>query len=81
MDQRKLPMEYSVEELDRELVARAAQIPGKKLFKFKDKEGTPQRDCIVKQLRELHNSVDAPIPNKALSHICTWDFAHFYPKI
>jgi V8-like Glu-specific endopeptidase len=73
VDQRKLPIEYSVEELDSELVARAAQIPGKKLFKFKDKEGTPQRDCIVKQLKEVHDPAAAPTPNKALSHICTWD--------
>ena len=71
--QRKLPIEYSVEELDRELVARAAQIPAEKLFKFKDKEGTPQRDDIVEQLRELFDPTTSPPPNQALSHISTGD--------
>jgi hypothetical protein len=32
---RKLPLEFPVEELDRELIARGAQIPGKKRFKFR----------------------------------------------
>lgn len=73
VEQRKLPIEYSVEELDRELVARAAQIPPKKLFKFKDKEGTPQRDDIVEQLRALFDPTTSPPPNKALNRFSTDD--------
>jgi V8-like Glu-specific endopeptidase len=71
--QRKLPLDYTVEDLDRELVARAAQIPAKKLFKFKDKEGTPQRDDIVKQLRELFDPSTTPPLNPALKHFSTED--------
>ena len=52
-DQRKSPLEISVEELDRELIAKGAQTPGKKQFKFKDKEGTPERTVIMTGVREL----------------------------
>jgi len=68
---RKPPVEYSFEDLDRELIARGAQVPEKKRFKFKDKEGTPQRDEVVEQLKELYGSGSIPIPDLALSHIST----------
>jgi hypothetical protein len=71
--QKKSPLEFSVEDLDRELIARAAQIPGHELFKFKDKEGTPQRDAIVKQLKRIYPLSAFPSLNKALSDISTWD--------
>ena len=70
---RKPPVEYSFEELDRELIARGAQIPEEKRFRFKDKEGTPQRDEVVEQLKELYSSGSIPIQDIALSHISTGD--------
>jgi V8-like Glu-specific endopeptidase len=72
-DQRKSPLEFSVEELDRELIARGAQTPGKKQFKFKDKEGTPERNAVMTGVRELYET--PPPPNEALAHISTWDLA------
>jgi len=71
--QRRPPVEYSFEELDRELIARGAQVPEKKRFRFKDKEGTPQRDAVVEQLKELYNPATSLSPNEALSHISTGD--------
>ncbi|NIM14287.1 MAG: TIR domain-containing protein [Candidatus Aminicenantes bacterium] len=70
---RKPPVEYSFEELDRELIARGAQVPDQILFRYKDKEGTPQRDAVVAQLKELYDPAASPSPNKALSHISTKD--------
>lgn len=72
-DQRKSPLEFSVEELDRELIARGAQTPGKKQFKFKDKEGTPQRNAVMTGVQELYET--PPPPNEVLAHISTWDLA------
>lgn len=57
---RLLLSDFSVEELDRELIARAAQIPDGKLFKFKDSEGTPQRNDTVMQLKEFYDCVGPP---------------------
>jgi hypothetical protein len=71
--QRESPLEFTVEDLDRELIARGAQTPGKKQFKFKDREGTPQRNAIMTGVRELYET--PPPPNEALAHISTWDLA------
>ncbi|NIO81255.1 MAG: hypothetical protein GTN68_11940, partial [Candidatus Aminicenantes bacterium] len=49
---RKLLHECSVKELDRELIARGAQIPDEKQFNFRDKEGTPERDNIMTQVKK-----------------------------
>jgi hypothetical protein len=68
---RKLPFECSVEELDRELIARGAQIPVENPFEFRDREGSPEREAIMAQAKELYYT--APLPNKALSHISTWE--------
>ncbi|MFC2141195.1 trypsin-like serine peptidase [Acidobacteriota bacterium] len=72
-DQRKSPLEFTVEDLDRELIARGAQNPGKKQFKFKDKEGTPERNAVMTGIQELYET--PPPPNEALAHISTWDLA------
>lgn len=69
--QRKSPHENSIEELDRELIARGA--PNKKKFKFRDREGTPQRDAIMARALELYNTSLQLSPNVALSHISTSD--------
>ena len=71
--ERKEKSELSIEDLDRELIARAAQIPENKLFKFRDKEGTPERDAIVAQLKELYDPATSPSPDEALRHVCTED--------
>ena len=68
---RKPPFKLTVQQLDRELVARGAQIPGNERFKFKDKQGTPQRDALVAQVKELYEL--APSPNTELRHISTWE--------
>ncbi len=68
---KKSPFEFSVEELDRELIARAAQNPDAKPFTFGGSIGPPTRDEIVKQARELYNPAKAPTPNKELDHIST----------
>jgi V8-like Glu-specific endopeptidase len=72
-DQRKSPLEFSVEELDQELIARGARTPGKKQFKFKDIEGTHERNAIMTGVQELYQT--PPPPNEALAHISTWDLA------
>jgi hypothetical protein len=69
--QRKSPLEFSVEDLDRELIARGAQIPEKKLFKFKDREGTPERDVIMSRTKEIYET--PPPTNESLAGISTWD--------
>lgn len=68
---RRPPSDYPFEKLDRELIARGAQIPEQVRFRFEDKEGTPQRDEVVEQLKELYGSGSIPIPDIALSHIST----------
>jgi hypothetical protein len=72
-NKRKSPLEFSVEELDRELIARGAQSLGKKEFMFRDKEGSPERDAIMDQVKKLYEN--PPPPNDALSHISNWDLA------
>ncbi len=68
---RKPPVEYSFAELDRELIARGAQVPEEKRLKFRDKQGTPQRDCVVEQLKELYDPDSSPKPDEALKHVTT----------
>jgi hypothetical protein len=65
------PFELTIQRLDRELVARGAQIPGNERFKFTDKEGTPQRDAMAAQIKEFYET--APSPDKELRHISTWE--------
>ena len=68
--QKKLLEKLTVEELDRELMARIAQTPGEKQFKFKDREGTPHRHTIMAKIKELYDT--APPVNQSLNHISTW---------
>jgi hypothetical protein len=65
--------EFSIEELDRELVARGAEIPGEKRFDFTGRPGIEERDNIMTQVKELYDK--APSRNNALSHVSTWDLA------
>jgi hypothetical protein len=71
MARRTAQYELTIEDLDRELIARGAQIPQEELFKFDDIEGTPQRDAIMARVKELYD--EAPSPNPALASIDTWE--------
>jgi hypothetical protein len=59
--QRESQVEYTVEELEMELIARGAQIPGEEMFKFKDEEGTPEREAIMEQVKEFYKNNALPI--------------------
>jgi hypothetical protein len=43
MARRTAQFELTIEDLDRELVARGAQMSREELFRFEDPEGTPQQ--------------------------------------
>lgn len=70
---RKSPIEFSIEDLDRELIARGAQVPDEKKFNFKDAEGTPERDAVMTRAKERYDS--PPPPDENLAHISTLDLA------
>ena len=67
----KKKVEHSVKDIDRELINRGAQVPEHERFNFSDKDGTPERENIMRQIKVLYNS--APSPNSALKDINTWD--------
>jgi len=69
MARRTAQFELTIEDLDRELIARGAQIPHEELFKFEDTEGTPARKDMINQVKELYDK--APSPNPALALIST----------
>jgi len=69
MARRTAQYELTIEDLDKELIARGAQIPQEDLFKFDDAEGTPAREDMMGQVKELYN--EAPSPNPALASIST----------
>ena len=70
---RTSPCEFSVEELDRELIVRGAQDPDEKRFRFSDKMGSHQRDEIMEQLKEVYDMAKSWPRNEALRDICTED--------
>lgn len=70
---RKPPLEYSIKDLERELIARGAQVPEKKRFKFGDKTGTPQRDTVMREVKEFYDKNSGLEPDEGLRHIETWD--------
>lgn len=69
VNQRELLENFSVAELDMELIARGARTPEKSQFKFSDMERSQQRDAIMSKVKELYKT--APYVNQALSHIST----------
>lgn len=73
IDQKKSPLEFTVEELDKELIARGAKAPVEKQFAFEDSEGTPERNAMMTGVKELYET--PPPPNEALAFISTWDLA------
>jgi hypothetical protein len=72
---KKSPYGCSVEELDRELIARGVRIPEQQRFLFNDKKGTPARDAIMAQVKELYRQASSLSPDAALRHISTWQLA------
>ncbi len=73
LHQRRLAQQLSVEELDRELIARGAKIAEEKRFKFKDREGTPERACIMAQVKEFYDAAisNTLSPREDLRHLST----------
>ena len=71
--QEKSSLEILIEKMDRELIARTAQTPGVNPFEFEDGEGTPERNAVMEQVKELYDT--APPLNNTLSHISTRDLA------
>jgi hypothetical protein len=71
--QKKSLNEFSIEELDRELVARGAEIPGEERFDFVGRPGIDERDEIMTQIKELYDN--APPRNPDLSHVSIYDLA------
>jgi hypothetical protein len=63
--------EYSVAELDRELIVRGAQIPEAKRFEFRDTMAPPERETIMRQVKSIYDAAASLSPNEALSHIST----------
>lgn len=49
---------FTLEDLDRELLARGVRIPDEKRFVFPDVEGTPQRDTAMRQVESLYDEVE-----------------------
>jgi len=70
---RKPPDEFTIEELDRELIARGAQVPDNRRFTFGDTAGTPERDGIMKDVKELYDAAKSWTPNEALRDLDTED--------
>jgi hypothetical protein len=73
--QKKSQLEILVEKLDRELVARGAQMALNKPFKFGDRTGTAQQEEIMAEVHEYYAGSAPPSPDKAFSHISTRDLA------
>jgi len=69
--QKRSQLEIIVEKLDREMIARGTQIQIEKRFQFSDREGTPERDTIMAETRELYDTAAASSLNRALGHIST----------
>lgn len=70
---RTSPYEFSVEELDKELIVRGAQVPDEKRFKFKDIMDAHERDCIMEQVKELYDKAKSWSRNEALKDISNED--------
>jgi hypothetical protein len=58
--------ELTIEDLDRELIARGVQFPHEELFKFEDSKGTPARDEIMARVKDFYDKATAPNPALAL---------------
>ncbi len=66
---KRSPRDFSIEELDRELIARGARIAVEERYNFRDMEGTPARDEIMAQTEKLYHPDSAPPLNEELDHL------------
>jgi len=66
---RKSPLEITIEDLDRELIARGASNHVKKQFVFKDSNGPPARDAMIASAKELYKN--PPPINASLADLST----------
>lgn len=71
MTLRKIQVELSVEDIDRELIARGARIPEQERFNFTDKDGTSGRDTIMRQVKALYDSDKSTSLDPALRDFST----------
>ncbi len=68
-------MDFSIPELDKELLARGARLTPDEQPSFNGIPGTPARENIMAQIEELYLPENAPLPNDALSHVTLWQLA------
>jgi hypothetical protein len=66
---KRSPDDFSIEELDRELIARGAEVAAEERYSFRDIEGTPARSDIMAQTEKLYQPDNTPPFNDALSHV------------
>ncbi len=64
---------FTVPQLDLELIARGKPPPGARGFEFRDREGTPQRDAVMKQVKALYDSTKALPLNETIKHMDSWE--------
>ena len=76
MDYRRKPAkDFTIEELDRELIARGAKISSEQRLKFKDMDGTHERTDIMLEVEKFYNNAASLSENSALRHLETWQLA------
>ncbi|MGE5342185.1 MAG: trypsin-like serine peptidase [Candidatus Omnitrophota bacterium] len=63
--------EFTIEDIDRELIARGRKMSPENQFDFKDKEGCPERDRMMQGVKELYESAASFPVNEELRHIST----------
>lgn len=68
----KMAHEYSIHELDRELVIRGAQSFGENLIKFRGLQSVDIKDEIMAQVTEMYRAAKDLTPNIALAHLDVW---------
>jgi hypothetical protein len=66
---KRSPRDYSIQRLDRELIARGAKIGVDERYNFKDLEGTPARHEIMAETEKLYQPGNAPPLDDELSHL------------
>ncbi len=71
LEQRKSPIECTVEQLDNELLARGARLPQEQPFSFLDEPGTPSRNDVMKKIKDLYHQAATLQPDRSLGHIST----------
>lgn len=74
-NQRKLAHEFTVEELDKELIVRGMQKSAGQRFKFKDIEVTPDREMMVAGVKKFYEAAQSLLPNPALGHLSIRELA------